>query len=159
MPEFHAVFMDDSFANPEKTAVQCPLGRNDSYLVNGEKHLIMDDFEHGLAVEKVISRIALKPQQFAVGGYLMVRSFNGVEAIYGRILRIRMMHTDHLMLKDYRTLGFEDAADYQRRTGGLNQGLVWMFDVDRRDVPKRSAGQSGKSASKQAKSDRLARTS
>jgi hypothetical protein len=154
MSEFHAVLMDDSFTNPAKTAVQCPLGRSDAYLANGERHLIMDDFEHGRAVEKVISRIALKPQQFAVGSYLIVRSFTDVEMIYGRITRIRMMHTDQLTLQDYRTLGYENAKDYLQRTGGLNQSLVWMFDVDRRDVPRRTAGQ----GSKQAESSRLART-
>jgi hypothetical protein len=149
------VFMDDSFSNPQKTAVQGPLGRSDTYIVNGEKHLIMDDFEHGRAVDQVISRITQKPQQFAVGNYLIVRSFNEVEMIYGRITRIRMMHTDHLTLEDYQMLGFEDADDYLRSTGGLNKGLVWMFDVDRSDVPRRSAGQ----RSGQARSNRLARTS
>ncbi len=136
MAEFHAVFMDASFANPKKTAVQCPLGRTDVYISNGEKHLILDQFEHGRTVDKVISRSSLNPQQFTVGGYLIVRSFSGAEMVYGRITRIRMMHSDRLTPAEYGALGFEDAADYTLHNGGINAGLVWVLDVNRRDVPR-----------------------
>ena len=139
MPDFHAVFMDASFANPHKTAVQCPLVRTDAYIVNGEKHLILDHFEHGRAVEKVISRSGLNPQQFTVGGYLVVRSFNEREAIYGRITRIRMMQSEQLTPVEYRALGFEDANDYALHNGGASAGLIWVFDVNRRDIPQPKA--------------------
>ncbi len=141
MPEFHAVFMDATFTNPHKTAVQCPLGRTDAYIVNGEKHLILDHFEHGRAVEKVICRSGLNPQQFTVGGFLVVRSFNDRAAVYGRITRIRMMQSEHLTPADYQALGFEDEADYALHNGGASAGLIWVFDVNRRDVPRPKASQ------------------